>query len=322
MDIQTQPEAAVVDDTAIDTSAEQAPQQDQQGQRTDEVDPADFYNESEPKTEAEQQDSDEGEDGEQEDAEPIAAPLSWAKDAKDVFGALPREAQEIIATREKERETAVQAKFLEAAGKSRAVETEARQALQTIMTNHQRELQQYAQQIEVIQPDLRLLNSDDPAARTLYFQQEAQYRAASAQREQITQQMREAQEHAEAIANHQHQAELQAEHQVLEETLGTEWTEPSARAKLLGDLTPIAAELGYPQELINQARACDIIAMKKAFDWKAKAEKFDQLNKAKMVPVRAAKGQIPPTARPAAPQGNRQPVSVEAQLYPNDVRRN
>lgn len=315
MDLDNQTAAPIADDTGAIVENEPV----QQEQHQEDVDPADFYADGE--QELDGQPEGEGE-GEAEQAEPIAAPLSWAKDAKDVFGTLPREAQEVIAARERDRETFLQSKSREAAQTRQAVETEARTALQTIMTNHQQALAQYAAQIEPVQPDLRLLNSSEPGHRDLYFQQEAEYRAATAQREQLTQQMQEARQHAEAIANHQHQAELQAEHQTLEEALGTEWTEPSARAKLLGDLTPIAAELGYPQELINQARACDIIAMKKAFDWKAKAEKFDQLNKAKMVSVRAAKGQIPPTARPNAPQGNRAPVALEEQMYPGDVRRN
>lgn len=303
----------------------------QQAPADEPYDPADFYADDKPKGEAPAADADAGVDPDADpdapaadaDTAPIDAPLSWAKDAKEVFATLPREAQEIIATRERDRETSLQAKFREAAGTRQAVETEARTALATIMQNHQQALGQYAQMFQVPQPDLNLLNSEDPAERTLYFQQEAQYRHATAQREQLTQQMQEARQHAEAIQLHQQQAELQAEHQVLEEKLGTEWSDPSARAKLLGDLTPIAAELGYPQELIAQARACDIIAMRGVAALKAKADKWDAYNKAKMVPVRNGKtNQIPPTSRPNAPNGSRAPVSVEAQMYPDDVRRN
>lgn len=294
----------------------------------DNVDPADFYADDaapdDPDAEPAGPDAEpDALDDPDPDAEPIPAPLSWAKDAKDEFAKLPRATQEIIATRERDREVFLQAKSREAAQTRQAVETEARTALQTIMTNHQQALATYAAQIEVQQPDLRLLNSQDPAHRDLYFQQEAAYRAASAQREQLTQQMQEAQQHAEAIAHHQQQAELQAEHQLLEEKLGTDWSDPSSRAKLLETLTPIAAELGYPQELISQARACDILAMKNVAALKAKADKWDAYNKTKMVPVRAARGApIPPTARPIAPNGSRAPVSIEAQMYPDDVRRN
>jgi hypothetical protein len=297
----------------------------------DAYDPNAFYKDDKPKTDmappTEQEDAPEDDDAPAPDdapeAEPIEAPVSWSKDYKAQFEALPREMQEIISTREKERETFLQSKSREAAQTRQAVETEARTALQTIMENHTQQLQQYAQRLEVPPPNQALLESGDPEHMRIYMQQEAAYRNATAQREQLTQQAREAQQHAEAIAAQQHQVELQAEHALLEERLGNEWADPSSRAKLLGDLTPIAAELGYPQELIAQARACDIIAMKKTAEWKAKAEKFDALNKARMVPVREAKNRpIPPAARPGAPAGNRQPTSTVELLYPNDVRRN
>lgn len=321
-DFATQSEAAPAD--PVDTAATAQPDPTPPAQ--DDYDPEDFYADDKPKVDANaaapdaDPDAPEDEEGD-DDPKPIDAPLSWAKDAKEVFATLPPEAQKIISEREAARETALQTKFREAAGTRQQVETEARTALQTIMQNHHQQLAQYQQQFEVPQPDLRLLNSDDPSERALYFQQEAQYRAASAQREHITQQMRDAEAHAQAIADQQQAAELQAEHQFLEEKLGTEWSDPSARAKLLGDLGPIAAELGYPQELIANARGVDIIAMRQAAAWKSDSEKYRKLQQAKMIPVRAAKG-VPPTSRPGAPAGSRQPQDIVSQMYPNDVRRN
>lgn len=317
--------------TAINTDVAAVEQTDvaeqQQDNRTP-VDPTDFYANDKPRENAEdaaeQQESDESESSEEqseEEREPIAAPVSWAKDYKEKFEALPRDMQEIIATRERDRETFLQSKSREAAQTRQTVETEARQALQTIMQNHVQQLQPLLQQIQPQQPDLRLLNSDDPNERSLYFQQEAAYRNGVAQQNYVQQQLQEAQQHAEMIAQHQRQAEIEAEHEVLNTALGTEWSDPSARAKLLDTLQPIAAELGYPQELIAQARAPDIIALRRASEWKAKAAKYDQLNKAKMVPVRAAKA-IPPTARTASPSGQKAPTDAVSLLYPNDVRRN
>lgn len=311
-DIATQLDAVEPDDTTV--APDPAP-------ANDEYNAEDFYADDKPKVDDDAPADVDPDVDPDADPEPIEAPLSWAKDAKDVFGTLPREAQEVIAEREKAREASLQTKFREAASTRQQVETEARTALQTIMQNHHQQLAQYQQQFEVPQPDLRLLNSDDPNERALYFNQEAQYRAASAQREHITQQMREAEAHAQAIADQQQAAELQAEHQFLEEKLGTEWSDPSARAKLLGELGPIAAELGYPQELISNARGVDIIAMRGVATLKAKADKWDALQKAKMAPVRAAKG-IPPASRPGASGGQRAPVDTVAMMYPNDVRRN
>lgn len=318
-DFPAQPDAAPAD--PVDATATAQPDPTPAAQ--DDYNPEDFYAEDKPKVDANAADPDADPDipADDGDAQPIEAPLSWAKDAKEVFGTLPPEAQQIIADREKAREASLQTKYREAAGTRQQVETEARTALQTIMQNHHQQLAQYQQQFEAPQPDLRLLNSDDPNERALYFQQEAQYRAASAQRDHITQQMREAEAHAQAIADQQQAVELQAEHQFLEEKLGTEWSDPSARAKLLGDLGPIAAELGYPQELIANARGVDILAMRQVATLKVKADKYDALQKAKMVPVRAARG-VPPTSRPGSSGGARAPQDVVSQMYPNDVRRN
>lgn len=251
--------------------------------------------------------------------EPIEAPTSWAKDAKEVFAGLPREAQEIIAKREADRERFVQQKSREAAGTRQAVESEARQALSTIMQNQQQALEQFMPQLPQM-PDPRLLAS--PEHRDIYFQQKAEYDYAVAQREQVSQQLEQVRHHAHAISQQQLQAEIQAEHAVLEEALGDVWSDPSSRAKLLSDLEPIAAELGYPKEVMAEARAADIIALRRIGDLKAKADKYDQLMKKRMEPVRAAKQQLPPAARPGAQVGQSKPRGTLATLYPDDVPRN
>lgn len=267
-------------------------------------------------------DTDAGDDNGEDAAdavEPIEAPTSWAKDAKDVFGKLPREAQEIIAKREADRERFVQQKSREAAGTRQAVESEARQALSTIMRNQQQALEQFMPQLPQM-PDPRLLAS--PEHRDIYFQQKAEYDYAVAQREQVSQQLEQVRHHAHAISQQQLQAEIQAEHAVLEEALGDVWSDPSSRAKLLSDLEPIAAELGYPKEVMAEARAADIIALRRIGDLKVKADKYDQLMKKRMEPVRAAKQPLPPAARPGAQAGQSKPRGTLATLYPDDVPRN
>lgn len=275
-------------------------------------------------TEADTATEDAGDDAdtvetEEAQPEPIEAPTSWAKDAKEVFGNLPREAQEIIAKREADREKFVQAKSREAANTRNAVEGEARQALSTIMQNHQQALEQFLPALPEM-PDPRLLAS--PEHRELYYQQEAAYKYAVAQRNSVSQQIEQAREHAQAISQHQLQAEIQAEHAVLEDAFGDEWSDPSSRAKLLGDLEPIAAELGYPKEVMAEARAADIIALRRIGDLKAKADKYDQLMKRRMEPVRAAKQPLPPAARSGAQADTAKPRGTLAMLYPNDVPRN
>ncbi len=269
----------------------------------------------------EQDAGDEPDAVEEEAAEPIAAPVSWAKDAKEIFATLPREAQEAIAKRETERERFIQQKGQEAAATRRTVETEARNALTTIMQNHSRQIEAFMPQMPEM-PNPQLLNTGDPAHRDLYYQQRAQYDYAAAQREQITQQLEQVRQHAEAVSGQQYEAEIEAEHEVLERELQTEWSDPSERAKLLERLQPIAAELGYSQEVMAQARAADILALRQIGNWRDDAEKYRSLMKKKMEPVRAAKKPLPPVARPGAPTGQSKPVGSLAALYPDDLPRN
>ncbi len=255
-----------------------------------------------------------------DDQPPVEAPTSWAKDAKDVFAGLPREAQEIVARRERERDAFVQTKSREAAQTRQTVENEARGVIQQQAEQYAQQIEAYIPQLAIQAPDIRLLQSGDPQHHAIYNEQDRQYRIATAQREQLTQQAQQARAQAQQVAEQQQVQVMQAERQVLEEKLGSEWSDPSARAKLLGDLEPIAAELGYSQEVMAQAGSADILALKTALAWKAKADKYDQQNKAKMVPVREAR-QAPPAARPGAPTAQAAPKGTLETLYPNDVRR-
>jgi len=314
---------ATAPETITDATAAPAdPNPAQQPQAENDISATDFYADDKPAEEAApgaEGQAEEGADA-QEDLTPIEAPGSWSKDYKEQFAALPRDMQEIISKRETERETFLQTKSREAAQTRQTVESEARQVLLQISRNHAQQLQQYASQFEVQQPDLRLLNSGDPSHRDLYFQQEAAYRHATAQRTQAQQEAAQAAQQAEQLEQHEQQLAIQQEITLLTEKV-PEWSDPSERAKLLDTLQPIAAELGYSAEAMSQARAADIIALKTASEWKAKAAKLDQLMKQKMVPVRAAK-QTPPAARPGSPSGQQPPSDPIRALYPNDMPRN
>lgn len=269
--------------------------------------------------EPEQEEKPEGEEAPDEAPEPVEAPVSWAKDAKEVFGKLPPEAQQIIVEREKQREQFVQAKSREAATTRQTVEGEARQILLQLQRNHAEQLGKYAQQFEVQPPDQRLLYSGNPNDQTLYMQQDAAYRASYAQRDTAQREAQEAARQATLLEQQEQQEAIQREHAVLAEKI-PEWSDPSERAKLLTTLQPIAAELGYSQEAMNSANAADILALKQAHGWKADAEKYRKLMQAKMVPVRAAKFP-PPAARPGAPVGSQPTQDAAALLYPDDIRR-
>jgi hypothetical protein len=72
--------------------------------------------------------------------------------------------------------------------------------------------------------------------------------------------------------------------------------------------------LGYPPELIGQARATDIIAMREVSKLKAKADKYDALMSKKMQGVRAAKD-LPRVAKPGAAQA---PGAARQNQYAKD----
>jgi hypothetical protein len=289
----------------------------------------DFYGQDgrAPEQEEQREDGGEQQEGEQpaEGAEEpnddaIEAPKSWSKEDREAWHQIPRAQQEIISRRETERDRHLRQVTTQASQTEQRIQAQAREALQTITSNHAAQLEQYAKMFEVPQPDLRLLNSQNPADRDLYFQQEAQYRAAAAHRETANRQALEARQHAEALKQHERQVAQQEFAKVLSESI-PEWSDPSARANGIAELAPIATELGYSAEVQSEANATDILALRKAFNWKAKADKYDALMKQKMVPVRAAKN-VPPNARTPAPNtGSSQPTSDLALLYPNDQPR-
>ena len=306
----SQPTADVTTDTTVAPAPVAAPANDA----------SDFYRDTPADVGADGQGDTDVEHLPEAEPEPIPAPLSWASDAKEIFGTLPREAQEAIAKREGDREKFVQSKSREAVQARQAVEQEARQAFITLQTNHAAELQRYASQFQVPEPDARLLDSEDPSHHRLYMQQDAAYRHGNAQRMRAQQEANQAQQRADALAEQEQQMAIQAEVAILSEKI-PEWSDPSARAKLLSDLQPIAAELGYSPEVMAQARAADILALRHVSELKAKASKYDQLMKTRMEPVRLAK-QIPPAARAVAPAGQAKPTDLSAAMYPDDVRRN
>jgi hypothetical protein len=255
----------------------------------------------------------------------LEAPNSWNSEDRAEWEALPRKQQETILRREGERDRAFQQKAQEAATVKQSVEREAAGALQQVMSVHAQQLEAFMPQLPQA-PDPRLLSTGQQEHRDLYWQQKDAFEAASAQRQQVQQMAEQARQQASQLEQAQLLAEKQAGEQVLSEKLGTEWTDPSKRQKLLTDLEPIGGELGYSAELMRQANATDILALKLAHSWKSKADKWDAAQKAKMEPVRAAKAQqLPKVTQPGVAgvpgqQGN-QPKDIRAILYPNDVRR-
>jgi len=247
--------------------------------------------------------------------DPIAPPVSWDKDGREQFAALPREAQEYIARRETARDLEVR----RAQSERGRIERETLTHRENLARDYAQRLQGYARQFDVPAPDIRLLQSGDPAHRDAYYAQDQEYRLAQHQRTELDRQMQAATQEAESAATEQERLALAEDDALLSATI-PEWSDPSGRANLLAKLEPIGAELGYSRELMAQAGATDILALRTALNWKENSDRYRDLMKRKMVPVREAKRVVSQTGRVDAPgMAKAAAVGSLAQLYPNDV---
>lgn len=243
--------------------------------------------------------SDDQEDEEGEAPEPIDPPVSWDKDAKELFAQLPPELQSKVAEREAQREKAIQSATTAAAEAKRNAVAEANALFADTQRQYASHLEQLASQFAPQRPDPALL-AQDPQA---FYYLQAKYEQDTAQRDQLTQQATQAKQEAEQREHLTRQHEIQETHRLMSEELGEVWTDPKQRQALLTDLDEVGALLGYAPELVAQANATDLKALVAAREWKAKAEKYDALQKTKMEAVRAAKGK-PRVNKPGVTAGS------------------
>ena len=251
---------------------------------------------SEEEDEQSEPELDEGEDDQEEADEPeapaIDPPVSWGQDAKELFAQLPADLQKQVAERETQRERFVQQKAAEAAEAKRTASVEAMNAFAETQRHYATELEQYASLLAPQAPDPLLLQQDPVA----FYQLQAQYEQAKVQHQSMVQRSAQAREEAAWREQQAEAAQLQADMAILEQAI-PEWSDISKRQELLTDVVRIGADLGYSDEVMRMASAQDIIALKKASEWKAKAARFDALQKTKMEKVRAAKS-LPKVVKP------------------------
>lgn len=240
----------------------------------------------------------EDEDGEPE-APAIDAPVSWGQDAKELFAQLPPALQTQVAEREAQREKFIQAKATEAADARRNAERDALSQVANINRQYAEQLDQYAQLLVPQAPDINLLRGTDDD-RAYYFELKAVYDASIAQHQQLAQQSAAARQQADQLEAARRQDEIEQGQRILAERIEG-WDNPETRAGLIAGIVSAGEALGYTREALNNADAADILALKTASEWKAKAEKYDALQKQKMATVRAAK-ELPKSARPGTPQ--------------------
>ncbi|WP_442679751.1 hypothetical protein ACSBM8_00670 [Sphingomonas sp. ASY06-1R] len=238
-----------------------------------------------------------GEDYQEEATEPgdpaIAPPISWDSEARELFEQLPPDLQSKVAAREAQRERALQSVSTEAAEVKRHALIEANAAVAEQQRAYAAQLEEIAGYYAPQRPDPALL-AEDPQA---FYQLQAMFESQAADHQALTQRALEVQaEAAQREAINQHYA-LAQDHALLGAHLGDDWTDVSRRQALLTDLEQVGATLGYSMELMGQANATDILALKAAAEWKAKADRYDALQSGKPAAVRAARA-APRVARP------------------------
>lgn len=253
----------------------------------DEEDTPEEGEESEPEEQAE-----EAQDEADEPTEAIDPPVSWGQDAKELFSQLPADLQKQVAERETQRERFVQQKAAEAAEAKRTASVEAMNAFAETQRQYATELEQYASLLAPQAPDPLLLQQDPVA----FYQLQAQYEQAKVQHQSMAQRSAQAREEAAWREQQAEAAQLQADMAILEQAI-PEWSDVAKRQELLTDVVRIGADLGYSDDVMRMASAQDIIALRKASEWKAKAAKYDALQKTKMETVRAAKS-LPKVVKP------------------------
>ena len=238
----------------------------------------------------------------------IAPPISWTQAEKEVFAQLPRGVQEVLSRREAERERFIQAKSQEARSARSAVEREALATFQQLQARYAEQLAHFEAQLEVPEPDPRLI-AEDPA---LYAARLEQHRHYAAQRHEAQQLLAQAQAQA-AFAEQEIAAREQDETRAVLAGAFPEYLDAQSGPKLREELGSTALELGYTPEQLAQVDHVDILAMRKANEWRSDALKYRALMASRMETVRAARD-MPRVSRPGS--GGR--GAAEGQRYAQD----
>lgn len=305
-----------------DVSAAAGEQNDPQQSDPPNLDGDDFYEDDKPQVGADAG----GEGGDDDpdapgDLDPIEPPASWKTEDKEKFAALPREAQEIVARRETERDSYLRTAKAAHENERQKLVTQARTELAEIHTRKAQEYQQIAAQLMPQPPDPRLLYTGNPEDQLAYQRQDASYRQAHAHQQELLDLAQSEQQEAKRVAQAHEQEAAAADMKVLQDKF-PDWFDDSRNLKgeVITRLQPIGEALGYPKELMAQANSTDFAALHTAADWKVKADKWDALQKKRMEGVRQAK-KLTPLARPGSGGAVLAADDPVALLYPNDVRR-
>jgi hypothetical protein len=252
--------------------------------------------EDEPEAES-QDDAEETEEASEEDQpEAVELPPSWPSEMAEQWSSLPPETQAFIREREGQRESAVNAKFQEAANLRKAHEAEISEA----QTNRQA----FAEAADFVlsmvtpqEPPLSMLdqrssdyNPDEYHLKLAeHKQQTALLRSLYQQRQAVAQQEYEEQERTRAAA----QAQIEEKYGPLLIKAVPDLAVPEKQPQIISELVRYAIDNGVPQQnFTDPERAKGITSADFLFAWKAR--EYDKMM--------AAKAQVKPqAAKPTAP---------------------
>jgi hypothetical protein len=232
---------------------------------------------------------------EDEDLPPIKPPVSWTAEEQEEFNSLPRALQETLTRREAEREKFVQSKAQEA----KRIELTTQQQLVQQVSQAQ---EHYMQTLQSVLPELpekppAHLMAQDPHT---YAAMMENYENAAAWHTHAAEQAQAIQQQQAAAYQQLQQLEDAHTHAVLSEQF-PEFLDAEKGPELKQQLRSTALALGYSDDHLQRLNAHEILAAKKASEWKAKADKFDTLMAKQMDKVRQAKA-LPRVSKPGAAQ--------------------
>lgn len=256
-----------------------------------------------------------GEDGEEDaeedpdQAEDIPPPPdAWAKDA-DAWKDLTPAAREVVARREKEVTTGFREMGRKVAETKAQYEREAITAVAQHADNFARQLQGFAERYVPQPPNPELLYTGNADDVIIYQRQDAAHRAALSQQNDLQQRIAQSQQQAEQARNSLTASDMEAEREKLRETL-PEFFDPDKGPDLQRSLELTGQELGYSAELMAQAGATDMLALKTAAGWREDAMKYRKIVAKRMETVRGAK-KLPTMTRPGGNRGAVPQASAE-----------
>lgn len=278
--------AAAFDD--LDALENEAAPEDPDAAQFEDDEPEGELDEGEEPDVDEPEDSDEG--GEPE-TPAIDPPASLTAEEKAAWAQLPPEAQLMLKSVEARRTTETQRGLEKAREAQREAEAAAAERVAEAQRLFAEQQTQLASDYAPIKPDPRQF----PDWQT-YSAAQAQYEARAAQHSQRLQQLQGLHDEATREQERLHgEAMRRMVAEVRDEV--PEFTNGQFQ-ELMDKLTPLALELGYPENLLAEASPVDIRAIKRAAAWKVESDKYKALMARQMTKVRSGKTAKPNAAQP------------------------